>query len=257
MAKKTETKKSADKDTKKIPVKKTAKTSRETKRSSSKPTAKTTSYTQEVKVDTVAENNKPKGRSIRVHKVTVIIAVVIILLGVLLYYGRGFFVAAVVNGQPISRLAIVQEAEKASGRQAMASLIRNTLVEQEAREQNVTVSEGDVDKQIKTVEDNLSKQGQKLDQMLSLEGMTRDDLRRIIRVDLLVTKLVEKDIKVTDAQVADYIEKNRELLPTDKKEEDLKKDAREQLRREQLAQKAQAWLADLEKNATVVKFVEY
>jgi foldase protein PrsA len=204
-----------------------------------------------------SEVKKLSGSGVKVHKITVVIALLIILIGIGLYYGRGFIVAAVVNGQPISRLSIIQETEKASGRQAMASLIRNVLVEQEARKQDLTVSESEIDKQIKTIEDNLAKQGQKLDQMLALEGITRNDLRRIIKIDLYVTKLVEKDINVTDKQVDEYIEKNSALLPQDLKEDELKKMAREQLRKEQLAQKAQAWLAELEKKANVVKFVEF
>ncbi len=245
--KKTLSKKTSIKETKKVPAKKSTKAS---------PAKKVSNYEVE-KSDMVTENSTPKRRSVRVHRVTLIIAAVIILAGVLLYYGRGLFVAAVVNGRLISRLEVVREAEKASGKRAMASLIRNILVEQEASKQNVVVSEKDVDTQIKTVEDNFSKQGQKLDQMLSLEGMTRDDLRSIMRVDLLVTKLVEKDIKITDQQVDDYIEKNKDLLPADKSEDELKKDAREQLKREQLAKKAQEWLTNLEKDAKIVKFVDY
>ncbi len=196
-------------------------------------------------------------RAIRVHRSSIIVALVIILLGVLLYFGRGFIIAAVVNGQPISRFSLIQETEKASGRQALASLIRNALVEQEARKQNVTISEKQINDQIKTIENNLSKQGQKIDQMLALEGMTRDDLRRIIRLDLLVTKLIEKDIKITDKQVNDYIEKNKETLPKDKSEAQLKKEVAEQLKKEQLPQKAQAWFAELEKKANIMKFVDY
>lgn len=201
--------------------------------------------------------NMTQGRSVKVHKLTVLIALVIIILGVILFYGRGLVVAAVVNGQPISRLSLVQEVEKASGKQALASLIRNVLIEQEARKQNVIVGYRDIDNQIKTIETNLSKQGQKLDQMLLMQGMTRDDLRKIVTLDLLVTKLVEKDIKVTEKEVNDYIEKNKDLLPKDKTENELKKMAREQLKKQLLSQKAQAWIAGLEKKANIVKFVDY
>lgn len=197
------------------------------------------------------------GMSVKVHRSTFIISLAILVVGALLYFGRGFIVAAVVNGQPISRVALVQEAEKQSGKQALSGLIRNILVEQEARKQNVTITEKQIDDQIKIVETNLSKQGQNLDQMLTLEGMTRQDLRRVIRLDLLVTKMVEKSIKVTDKEVNDYIEKNKDILPKDQSASELKKTVLERLKQQSLSQKAQEWLAGLEKNAKIVKFVNY
>jgi len=197
------------------------------------------------------------GRSLRVHKATVIIAIVIVLLGVFLYFGRGLFVAAVVNGQPISRLEVVNEAEKTSGAQVMSSLIRYALVEQEAKKEKVEVTDKDIDKQIKTIEENLKKSGQNIDQMLELQGMTKEDLKKIVRLDLLVTKLIEKDIKISDKDVDDYIEKYRDEFPEDMKEDELKKEAREQLKQSMLPQKAQSWFADLEKKANIIKFVNY
>lgn len=197
------------------------------------------------------------GMSVKVRKSTLIIAAIILAIGALLYFGRGFIVAAVVNGQPISRLAVIRETEKQGGKQALSGLIRNSLIEQEAGKQKVIITEKQIDDQIKTVETNLSKQGQKLDQVLTLEGMTRADLRRIIRLDLMVTKMVEKDVKVSEKEIKDYIEKNKEILPKNQSESQLKKTVTERLKQQQLSVKAQEWLASLEKNAKVVKFVNY
>ena len=196
-------------------------------------------------------------RSVKVHKMTLIVVLIIIILGVLLYFGRGLFVAAVVNGQPISRLDLVQQSEKASGKQVMTNLIRNVLIEQVAAKQNVKVTDKEISDQIKTIEDNLSQQGQKLDQMLALEGMTRGDLTTIIKQNLLVTKLVGKDIKVSDKEISDFITKNQDQLPKDKTGDQLKAFVRDQIVKSELPAKAQTWLADLEKKAKIIKFVNY
>lgn len=200
---------------------------------------------------------KKGGMSFKIHKSTLIIAIVIVLLGVVLYFGRGFIVAAVVNGQPISRLEFVQGVERQAGRQVLSGLVRNILVEQEAKKQNIMITEKQINDQIKSVEDNLKKQGQDIDKMLALEGMTRGDLQKIIRLDLMVTKMVEKDIKVSDKEVNDYIEKNKEILPKDQSESQLKKTVAERLQKQQVSQKAQEWLVNLEKTAKIVKFVNY
>src|SRR5258706_15504399 len=78
-----------------------------------------------------------KNRVLKTRKAYLILAAVIVALGILLYTGRGLFVAAVVNGQPISRLSIIQESEKQSGKQALETIVRNTLIEQEAHKANV------------------------------------------------------------------------------------------------------------------------
>lgn len=223
-----------------------------------KPAAvKKTPETAEANSAPQAEKSTVGPKAFRIHKTTLIIAVAIIALGALLYFGRGLLVAAVVNGQPISRLEIVSEAEKASGKQVLDSAVRTVLVEQEARKQNITISDKELNDQIKDIEKNLSSQGQNIDQMLKLQGMTRADLQRIVRLDLLVTKMVGDSIKISEADVDKYIEENKEFLPKDKKEADLRKEAREQLKKSQLPQKAQDWFAQLEKKSNITKFVNY
>src|SRR5690349_14247110 len=79
---------------------------------------------------------KTRTRSLKVRKSYVLFIIAILALGALLYVGRGLFVAAVVNGQPISRISVIKETEKQSGKQALDTIVRNTLIEQEARKAN-------------------------------------------------------------------------------------------------------------------------
>jgi len=193
----------------------------------------------------------------KVRRSYLIAAAVIIVLGILLYVYRSLFVAAVVNGQPISRLAVVQAAEKQSGKQVLETLVRNTLIEQEAAKEHVTVSDQEVNDQMKTVEKSLSKQGQNLDQVLATQGMTRDDLRQLVRMDKLVQKMVGKNIKITDKQVNDYIANNKDSLPQNESDAQLRQDVKSQLEQQELNQKAQTWLNNLESKAHIVYFVQY
>lgn len=180
--------------------------------------------------------------------------VLLFLLGLALYY-RSIFVVAMVNGQPVSRLAYIKEMEKMSGKQALDSLITKTVILQEARRKNVSVSPQEVDQEIKKIEDNLSKQGQKLDTILQLQGMTRESLREQVYFQKLIEKMVGKDIKVSDQEINDYIAANRSTLPQDAKEEDLKKQVREQLRQQKLNEKVQTWIKNLQEKAKVTYFI--
>jgi foldase protein PrsA len=257
-----------DMATKKTSAKSTAAkkpASKPAKKSTAKTTAKVTKTQEpktvaEKKVDAPAEKASTastNGGGFRMKKSYVILVVVIVLLGALLYFFRSLFVAAVVNGQPISRLSVVQEAEKQSGKQVLTTLVRNTLIEQEARKENVTVSDQEINDEIKKLQDNLQKQGQKLDQVLAMQGMSQADLRKLIRLDKLVGKMVGKDIKITDQQVTDYIEKNKEALPQGENESELKNTVRDQLKQQQLNDKVRTWLEQLQSKAKITRFVNY
>lgn len=219
-------------------------------------TAAKTTITPEI-VEKPTTTPQTKQKAFKIKKSYLILAAVVIIIGSLLLIFRNLFVAAVVNGQPISRLEIVQEAEKQSGKQVLTTIIRNKLIEQEARKQNVNVSEKEVDDEIKKLEGNLQKQGQKLDQVLTMQGMTKNDLRKLIKLDKMVGKLVGKDIKITDQQVNEYIEANKESLPADQNENDLKNTVREQLKQQQLNEKVRTWLEDIQKKAKIDQFVSY
>lgn len=198
-----------------------------------------------------------KPKAFKVRKSYLVLVIIMLVLGACLYYGRGLFVAAVVNGQPISRLSVVNETEKQSGKQALDTLVRNTLILQEAKKQNITVSEKEIDEEIKKIEGTLSKQGQKLDDVLVMQGMKREDLRKLISLDKLVGKIVGKDIKVTDKEIDEYLEKNKEILPQDQSAEALRKTAMERVKQDKLNQKVQTWLEALKNKAKVLYFVQY
>lgn len=210
-----------------------------------------------IKTDThQKETQSTSTQPMKLKKSYVILIIAILLLGAGLYYFRGLFVAAVVNGQPISRLEVVQQTEKQSGKQTLEGLVRNALIEQKAKEKNISVTDKEVSDEIAKLQTNLKKQGQSLDQALATQGMTKEDLQRLIRLDKLVSKMVGKDVKVTDKEVEDYLEKNKANLP-DTDEATLKKEVKAQLTQQKTNEKVRTWLADVQKQANVVYFVQY
>lgn len=175
----------------------------------------------------------------------------------LLFYFRGLFIVALVNGQPISRIAVVQTLEKRSGKQALETLITQTLIVQEAQKRNIDVSRAEINDLTKKIEDGFKKQGQNLDQALSIQGMTRKDLEGQLRIQKLVEKMLAKDVKITDKEVNDYIEKNKATLPEDLKADEATKAARQQLEQQKLSQKAQSFIENLQSKAKINYLVNY
>ena len=205
----------------------------------------------------VSAGKQKSGLKTKLKHPKVFVSLIIIALLVLGFLFKELFVAALVNGQPILRLTVIQELEKQGGKQALSSLVNQTLILQEAKKRNINVSQEEIDKSSKQIEDSLKKQGQNLDTALATQGLTRQDFLMQLKLRSLVEKLLAGQIKVTDKEVSDYIEKNKEFLPTDLKESEIKKGVREQLKQQKMASASQSWLANLTKNAKINYFVNY
>lgn len=187
---------------------------------------------------------------------TTLVVTLLIILG-LLYYFKGLFVVAIVNGEPISRLSEIRELEKQNGKQVLESLVTKTLILQEAKKQNATISQTEIDQAIKKIEKDIEGQGQTLDQALTVRGMTRADLIEQIKIQKLIEKTLGKDIKVTDNEVDDYIAKNKITAPEGIKPEETKARVKEQLLQQKLSESFQTWIENLKKNAKINYFLNY
>lgn len=207
------------------------------------------------KTTTVADLQKkvldPKNRR------SLILAVIVIVLAIAVFFGKGMFVAATVNGQPISRLAIIKDLETQSGKATLDSVITRTLVYQEANKKNITATEKDIDNEISKIQKQFQAQGQNLDALLSTQGLSKEKFRGEVRVQLLVTKILGDQIKITEKEFNDFLEKNKDLIANEKDQEVAKKSLRSQMEQQKLAQKYQEWIANIKKNAKINYFVNY
>jgi parvulin-like peptidyl-prolyl isomerase len=201
--------------------------------------------------DTIAK----VSTGMKVKKSYIIAVLAVLMIAGLLYTFRSWIVVAMVNGQPVSRISYIRELERQAGKQTMNSIITKTLIFQEAKKQNVTVSDNEVNAELKKIEENLKKQGQKLDQVLALQGMTREQLVEQIKIQKMIEKMVGKNIEITDKEVDEYIAANKESLPQDADENALKKSAQERLKQQKLNEEVQKWLEKLQKDAKITYFV--
>jgi parvulin-like peptidyl-prolyl isomerase len=187
----------------------------------------------------------------------VITGLIVVILVVGAFFLKGFFVAALVNGEPITRIQVISDLEKQGGKQALSSLVNQTLILQEARKKNIQASQSEIDAAVKKIEDSLKSQGQTLDAALTAQGMTRQDLSFQLKLRNLVEKLLADKIKVTDKEVADYTEQNKANFPATLSADEIKKSVTEQLKQQKLGSASQAWLQELTKNAKINYFVNY
>jgi hypothetical protein len=224
------------------------------KKTTKKPQPKPVKKTETV---TASETSKVKLELSKTNKKWFVIAAITIGVLGLLFYFKNLFIAAMVNGQPIFRVAIVKQLEKNYGRQTLDYLTSKVLIEQEANKQKVVVSPAEIEEEIKKVEEELVAQGQTLDQVLLLQSMSREDLADQIKISKLVEKLSTSETQVSAEEVAEYIDTNQDFLPTDLQGEELENYVATQLSSQKQNQATQTWLMNLKQGAKIQNFMEY
>ncbi|HET9947013.1 MAG TPA: SurA N-terminal domain-containing protein [Patescibacteria group bacterium] len=174
---------------------------------------------------------------------------------VLVYLLRSWFVVASVNGQFVFRPAFEAQLEKQAGKQTLDTMITQMLVEQYAAKKGVEVSQSEVDTETKTINAQLAKQGQTLDEALAARGMSKSDFDEQIKLQKLMQKLLGNDIKVSDKDVQDYIDKNKDSLPAGESDAQIQATVRQQLAQQKLSTQAQALVQKLQAQAHISYFI--
>ncbi len=239
----TKTKKST---TKKAPVRSTVKKSTVTTSSASAPAKKKMTL-----ADLRSKVMDPKNRK------SLILALGIIVLAVVIYLSKGLFIAATVNGQPISRFAVIKDLENQSGSITLESMITRAMVFQEAGKKNVEASQKEIDDEIAKIEKQFKDQGQDFNQLLAAQGLSKEKFQEEVRIQIIVTKLLGDQAKVTDKEFNDFLASNQDLLESEENKDAAKATLRQQMEQQKLAQKYQEWVANLKKGAKINYFVNY
>lgn len=179
-----------------------------------------------------------------------------ILLVTLLYILRGTIVAALVNGTPIARLTVVKELEKQAGTQVLDTLISEALIKQEAARRGVSITQAEVEAQFAKINKQLKAQGQSIDSVLAAQGLTKSDVEKQLRVQIMVEKLVADKTKATDKEIEAYIQENKEFFDT-LKEGEKRSQAEEQVRSQKVNQVAGELVQKLRKQARITRLVDF
>ena len=186
---------------------------------------------------------------------TGIIAIVlgIIILGILAV-NRGLVIAAVVNNKPIFRASVNSALQSRYGTQTLENMITEQLIEGEATKQKVTVSKEEIEAKEQEI---LASFGGNvtLEEVLSYQGMTKEDFDQQIKLQMQLTKIIGKDIAITDDEVTKYIADNPStLIATDS--DGMRKEAREAILTQKVSEQLQTWYAELKEKAKVYRFMK-
>ncbi len=187
--------------------------------------------------------------------------VIVLVIGGLLYFGKAFFIAALVNGKPVSRVSVIRELEKQSGKTTLDSLIEKDLILQEAKNNNVKVTDDQINKEIDNIKNLLTQQKTTLDAALASKGMTMNELREQIVIQKSVEAMLLSKIQISDAEVKDFFDKNLQYFKDNISKTVTLAEATAQIKDQIFQQKMSAeystWIEGLKSKAKVLRFVNY
>lgn len=219
-----------------------------------KKTVKKTS--KKIEVQIASPNYFAKLQKINLLPIAVLLVSLFILVALFVFI-RKTVIVATINGQPISRFEVISTLEKQGGKQVVDSLVSKALLLQKAKQEKIEVKEETINMEIDKIKKQVKGQGQDLETVLATQGLTQKDLEEQIKLRSILEKLLAGKTKVTDKEVNNYMEKNRESFPEEMKPAELKKTIREQLENQKLSVAAQELLNDLKTEASIKYYISY
>lgn len=172
---------------------------------------------------------------------------------VLLAANRGWVIVALVDGKPIYSWSLNTLLRSRYGQQTLEGMIGETLIEKEAKKSDVVITDKDLqDKQ----NEILSSLGESvnLSDFLKFQGISESEFNQQLRVQLVVERLLTKDLVIAEQDIDRYIATNRALLvSTDAAK--LRDEARRAIISSTVSEKIQEWFVGLRSKANVIKFL--
>lgn len=172
---------------------------------------------------------------------------IIVFIGISYLGFRLFFVASV-NGRLISRYSVIKELEKQGGKRTVDILILENLINQEAKKKKITISDKELKEELFKIEKNVSSQGATLDLLLEQQKMTKKDFEKQIILKLLVEKMIDNKVSITDKEVDEYLSYYPDLT---------REQVKESISQQKLQDKIEAFLSDLKSKAKINYFIRY
>lgn len=115
---------------------------------------------------------------------------------------------ATVNGTDITKAQLYDKLIEAGGEATLKNLITTTLVDQEAKNANVTVTDEDLNAEIEDLKTQLGGE-EALTAALSQSNMTLDDLKKQMPMQVKIRKLIEPKVTVTEKDISAYYDENK------------------------------------------------
>lgn len=145
----------------------------------------------------------------------VIVAIAVIGLVVYLLVGNSSNYVAKVGDTKITQDELNEAMQKQYGPTVVQALIIDNVIEQEAKKQNVSVSDKEIDAEVKAQEAQYGGTAA-LESALKSSNMEMADFKASVKTYLLTQKLMEPTLDITDEKLKAYFKENKTSYDTEK-----------------------------------------
>lgn len=162
--------------------------------------------------------------------------VIVLIAGILLLatLKKDLFVAALVNGSPVTNLELQMKLNQQFRTQTLNQMINEKIILDAAAKNNAVPTEVEINNKISELEKSVGG-AQVLDSLLSQQGQNRNSIRSQIKVQLSIEKLYLDEATVSAQEVEQFLATNKnQLQATDSAS--LEKEAYDSLKQQKLSQ---------------------
>lgn len=142
--------------------------------------------------------------------VSVVLLISLILVALFPIRGGSDEVVATVNGEKITKNTLYDNMVKISGKNALNSLINEKLVSQKLKEAGLTITDEDVQAELDRIIKDFGSEEQFAMMLEYYYGIPLDVYKQEIRVQAMLRKLLEPQTNVTDEEISQYYEENKD-----------------------------------------------
>lgn len=194
----------------------------------------------------------PTPRKLPFFKIAILVLVVAAVLA-LLVRNKSVLVAGTVNGRPILKWELNQRLSDRFGKQMLEAMVGEYLILDAAQKQNVLATPEEVNARIVEIEKTLAG-SMTLDESLALQGVTRAEFTNQVQIQLLIDKMLSRDVSVSAAEVEEFIKGNTASL-TASTEADRRLEAEKEIKNNKLSQVFTEWFAKLKEGAQITRYL--
>ncbi|MBI3109661.1 hypothetical protein HYZ06_01330 [Candidatus Daviesbacteria bacterium] len=180
------------------------------------------------------------------------VVLVILALVLLATYKKSWFVAALVNGSPVTNLGLQMKLNEQFRTQTLNQLINEKIILDEAGKNNALATGEEINKKIQEIENSLG--GAKaMNEILASQGQDRNSIKNQIKLQLSIEKLYLKEATVSAQDLDKFLEANRDQLQATDSAQQIQ-EAENLLKQQKLSQIFNEKFQTLRQNAKITIF---
>jgi foldase protein PrsA len=143
--------------------------------------------------------------------IAILAALVVVAVAVFIFLSTRSEVVAKVGQKSITKDNLYTFFVEQNGEAALDTLITKNVIEQEVEKEKVSVSEKDIDAELKELIASYGGE-ETFNQQLATSGLTMEDVEEDVKTNLQIEKLLESRIKITDEEMKTYFDENKDTF---------------------------------------------